>query len=84
MNASLTYLLFLMNLKSNLMSSTRCFANVDWGIYTDPFFMENIRIHLIVFKNTFQLYIQIGFRKEEIYTFLQDCPSIWNVFFNKC
>ena len=75
-NASLTYLLFLVNLKSNLMSSTWCFANVDWGVYTDLSFMENIRIHLTVFKNTFWLYIQIGFRKEEIYTFIQDCPSI--------
>ena len=75
-NASLTYLLFLVNLKSNLMSSTWCFANVDWGVYTDLYFMENIRIHLTVFKSTFWLYIQIGFRKEEIYTFIQDCPSI--------
>ena len=75
-NASLTYLLFLVNLKSNLMPSTWCFANVDWGVYTDLSLMENLRIHLIVFKNTFWLYIQIRFRKEEIYTFIQDCPSI--------
>ena len=69
-------------IRFNIFSMVFCQCGL--GVYTDPFFMENIRIHLIVIKNTFWLYIQIGFRKEEIYTFLHDCPSIWNVFFNKC